>query len=226
MTQNAYFKKYGLATLILVFIITSFAVLVPRTFGRTASDQPTLASARVADIQTIAIEVAENGTRFTPDEAPVFEEDGFPAYGAAFVTEGYIYPVGTLANSEHGGALEDGSPEFPDLVMGTWTCWGYHIADGGHTEPGTGPWVVTTQLFNFGDSFGNETITTIGYEFPDTDEHSRAIVGGTGAYSFIGGVQKQSFVDWNDSVGVQLAIEFQARDLRGYQLSLPAIVRD
>lgn len=222
MIQNKQFKKYGIATLALVLIVVSFAVLVPRTFGRTASDQPALASARAADTQNIAIEVAENGTRFAPDEAPVFE-DGFPAYGAAFITEGYIYPAGTLANSVHGGALEDGSPEFPDLVIGKWTCWGYHVGDGGHTEPGVGPWVVTTQLFNFGESFGNETITTIGYEFPDTDEHSCAIVGGTGAYSFIGGVQKQSFVDWNASVGVQLAIEFEARDLRGYMLSIPTI---
>lgn len=224
MTQPSQIKKYGFAFLFLVLLLVSFALLVPRTFGN--SPQPSLASARASDVQALTIEVAENGTRFTPDEGPVFDDDGFPAYGAAFITEGYIYPEGTLATSTHGGAMPDGSPEFPDLVIGRWTCWGYHVGDGAHTQPGEGPWVVTTQYFDFGDAFGAESITTVGYEFPDTDEHSRAIVGGTGEYSFIGGQQRQTFLAWNDSVGVQLTVTFEARDLRGYLLSLPAIKRE
>ncbi|MGH9937305.1 MAG: hypothetical protein ACREAM_13745 [Blastocatellia bacterium] len=46
-------------------------------------------------MRTIRFDVAENGKKFTPDETPVFS-DGLPAYGAEFITEGYIYPEGTL----------------------------------------------------------------------------------------------------------------------------------
>ena len=34
-----------------------------------------------------------------------------PAYGNPFVTEGYLYPSGTLGGSN--GVLPDGRPEFP-----------------------------------------------------------------------------------------------------------------
>ena len=39
--------------------------------------------------EAFSFEVAENGTRFAFDEAPVFD-DGMPGYGNPFVTEGYI----------------------------------------------------------------------------------------------------------------------------------------
>src|SRR5262245_28497233 len=47
---------------------------------------------------TLEVDIAEDGTRFIIDDAPVFD-DGFPAYGNAFVTQGYIYPAGTLTDS-------------------------------------------------------------------------------------------------------------------------------
>src|SRR5262245_26233336 len=65
------------------------------------------------DTRTIRLDVAENGTKFTPDETPVFP-DGLPAYGAEFITEGYLYPEGTLKGAN--GANPDGSPEFPNKV--------------------------------------------------------------------------------------------------------------
>ena len=45
--------------------------------------------------RNLEVDIAEDGTRFVIDEAPVFD-DGFPAYGNPFVTQGYIYPAGTL----------------------------------------------------------------------------------------------------------------------------------
>lgn len=224
MTRNNLLKRYGLLIGVLALVAISLIAIAPRTFGRGASEATAVTNP--TGLQTITIEMAEDGTRFSPDEAPVFEDDGFPAYGAAFITQGYLYPEGTLANSVHGGALEDGSPEFPELVIGEWSCWGYHIGDGAHTEPGTGPWVVTTQLFSFGADKGAMDITSIGYEFPDSDEHSRSVVGGTGDYAFIGGVQNQQFLGWNDSVGVQLSIEFQVQDLRGYVMTLPTVMSE
>ena len=97
--------------------------------------------------RTLEVDIAEDGTRFVIDETPVFD-DGFPAYGNPFITQGYIYPAGTLTDSN--GVNPDGSPEFPDKVIGEWSCQGYFIADGAHTTKGS--WVFTTQLFAFGNN--------------------------------------------------------------------------
>jgi hypothetical protein len=83
--------------------------------------------------RTIEVDIAEDGTRFVIDEAPVFD-DGFPAHGNPFVTQGYIYPAGTLTDSN--GVNPDGSPEFPDKVLGEWSCSGFFIAEGAHTTQG------------------------------------------------------------------------------------------
>ncbi len=161
--------------------------------------------------ETLNFEIVENGTRFAPDEAPVFD-DGLPAYGAAFITEGYIYPAGTLtcADNECNGVLEDGSPEFPDKVLGTWTCRGWHVGDGSRTT--TGPWVVTTQLFDLGTTPGAEMIVTDGFEYSDFNkEFQRAITGGTGEYASILGTQTQELLGWNTSFGVALHVDLELR---------------
>lgn len=171
---------------------------------------------------TVTFDIAEDGTRFSPDEGPVFEEDGMPAYGAAFVTQGYIYPEGTLtcgpaedaeenAHPVCDGVLPDGSPEFPDLVLGEWTCWGYHIGDGAHTE--TGPIVATTQMYSFGDEPGAEMITTAGYELVDFNVLvKRSVTGGTGLYRDATGEQSQELLGLNNSdlatFGVSLRATF------------------
>ena len=127
-------------------------------------------------------EVAEDATRFVFDDAPVFD-DGLPAYGNSFVTHGYIYEAGTLADG--GGVRPDGSPTHPDAVIGTWTCDGIFIGDGAHTE--SGPWVMTTQIFDFDDFDGDDTIVTHGIEIADVGvEVDRAVVGGTGEHAGVG----------------------------------------
>ena len=107
-------------------------------FASTADTSP--------ESQVLEVDIAEDGTRFVIDEAPVFD-DGFPAHGNPFVTQGYIYPAGTLTDSN--GVNPDGTPEFPDKVIGEWSCSGYFIGDGAHATEGA--WVYTTQLFAFGD---------------------------------------------------------------------------
>jgi hypothetical protein len=150
----------------------------------------------------LEFDVAEAGTRFSFDETPAFE-DGLPAYGTEFVTQGYLYPAGTLDDSN--GVLPDGSPEFPDLVEGEWTCRGWFIGDGAHTT--TGPWVITAQVFSIGDTPGETTIITDGYELSDAGEEvARAIVGGTGRYRLAAGTQYQTLLGFNGSEGVNLRV--------------------
>jgi hypothetical protein len=152
----------------------------------------------------LRIEVAEDGNRFVFNQDRLFE-DGMPQYGTPFVTQGYIYPEGTLNGSN--GVLPNGEPEFPDLVLGTWTCYGYMIGDGGHTT--TGEWVISTQVYQFEDG----TIITDGFELVDFDTPiSRAITGGTGEYVNVSGEQVQELRGFTEQMGVNLVVEFQTAE--------------
>jgi hypothetical protein len=161
---------------------------------------------------TIAVEIAENGTKFTFDTEPVFDDDGLPAYGNEFITEGYIYPAGTLTCDENGcnGVLDDGAPEFPDQVLGRWVCRGWHVGEGAHSQGE--PWVASTQIFSFGPVPGQKTIISDGFELPDVGgQISRAITGGTGMYRQARGEQVQAFLGWNPSMGVALQVQLRVR---------------
>lgn len=149
------------------------------------------------------VEVAEDGKRFVFGQDHLFS-DGLPAYGTPFVTQGYIYPVGTLNGSN--GVLEDGSAEFPDKVIGEWTCFGYMIGDGAHST--TGAWVVSTQIYAFNDS--GATIVTTGFEIADLNQSmARAVTGGTGDYSAVRGEQVQELLGFTEQMGVNLRVEFE-----------------
>jgi hypothetical protein len=84
-------------------ILAAFTALVP--------------AAASADGALRAFDVAEDLSRFVHDEAPVFD-DGMPAFGNAFVTQGYVYPAGTLDGGVE-GTTPEGGPAFPDKVIGT-----------------------------------------------------------------------------------------------------------
>lgn len=161
--------------------------------------------------RTVEVDIAEDGTRFVFDEAPVFD-DGMPAHGNPFVTQGYIYPAGTL--TERNGVNPDGSPEFPDLVIGEWSCRGYFIGDGAHTTEGA--WVFTTQLFAFGDDAdtGAETIVVTGYEGAELGAVvTGAITGGTGRYATARGEADQELLGFNNpelpTVGINKTVELE-----------------
>jgi hypothetical protein len=161
--------------------------------------------------RTLEIDVAEDGTRFVIDETPVFD-DGFPAYGNPFITQGYIYPAGTLTDSN--GVNPDGSPEFPDKVIGEWSCQGYFIADGAHTTKGS--WVFTTQLFAFGKNAdtGRNTIVVTGYEGVEVGKIvTGSITGGTGRYATARGEADQELLGINNpelpTMGVNKTVELE-----------------
>ena len=101
-----------------------------------------------------AFDVAEDMSRFVFAAAPVFD-DGMPAYGNAFITQGYIYPAGTLDGGVE-GTLPNGEPAFPDLVIGEWTCNGYFVGDGMRTETGA---IVMTRQIMFTPAMGTAALT-------------------------------------------------------------------
>jgi hypothetical protein len=153
---------------------------------------------------TLKFDVAEDMNRFVFDKDVAYE-DGLPADGSSFITRGYLYPYGTLQDGN--GVNPDGSPEFPDKVVGEWICSGYMINDAGHATGGV--WVFSTQFFQLGDKPGAQTIVTQGYELADLNVAiARAITGGTGDYKTARGEATQTMLGLNASQGVNLRVEF------------------
>lgn len=187
MTFKQFSRMVVLAALVLIISMVAFAV--------SAQTEPS------APMGSIEVEVAEDGNRFIFDDLNLFE-DGMPGYGSAFVTQGYIYPVGTLNGTN--GVLENGEPEFPDDVLGTWTCYGWMIGEGIRTE--SGEWVISTQVYQFNDG---STLITDGFEIVDFDVPiSRAITGGTGEHRSASGEMTQILHGFTDAMGVNLSVQF------------------
>lgn len=168
----------------------------------------------------LRVEVAEIGSRFVTDP-DVVDDGGLPRRGNDFVTEGYVYDDGTLTCTDGvcDGVVYDAdgnpSPEFPDRLIGTWTCWGTHTEDAASTT--SGPIVATTQQYDLGDDLGEQSIVTVGYERVDDVPIDRAIVGGTGRPGISRGTATQSLgglnnpdltVDEAPVFGVTLFVEF------------------
>jgi hypothetical protein len=165
--------------------------------------------AALAALSTLALagdaperfDVAEDHTRFVFAPTPV-HDDGLPAYGNAFVTQGYVYEAGTL-DGGHEGVNPDGSPAFPDRVIGTWTCDGWYVGNGFHTKAGT--ILISRQVFEFAD--GSILIS----QGPDSVDENiplpRAITGGTGEFAGIGEEMSQTLLGMRDGFGVRLQFE-------------------
>ena len=150
----------------------------------------------------LRFDVAEDHSRFVWDGNPPLT-DGLPEYHTAFITQGYLYPAGTLTDTN--GVLPNGAPEFPDKVLGQWTCTGWWIGGG---EAGmTAPW-VSTHLFNFGGEWGEATVVTTGYDLDDlVVSLDRAVTGGSGPFAAAGGVQSEVNLGFNASNGINAQYE-------------------
>ncbi len=126
---------------------------------------------------------------------------------------GYIYPKGTLNGSNGVVYDENGnpSPEFEDKVLGIWVCYGRAINEAGHTV--SGPWAVSTQLFQFNDVYDNATIVTMGFESMEIGPSQvRAIVGGSGSFLDAQGETIQTLLGMDEETGavnISLAIELE-----------------
>jgi hypothetical protein len=189
-------RKHSIFALALL-IVMGLAIL-PAIQGTGAQDSNETGQ----QVTTVAFDVAEDMSRFVYDK-DVAHEDGMPAHGSTFITQGYLYPAGTLNGSN--GVLADGSPEFPELVIGTWACRGWFVGDGAHAA--TGPMVLTTQHYVFGENLGTATFVSEGYELTDVGVPIlRAATGGTGPFASIDGEVEITFLGFNASEGVNQRI--------------------
>lgn len=205
-TNNSRLASKGIITR-LVMLAMLLIVSLPSYSGEHG-DRRNSEESRFGQVRHF--DVAEDHTRFSFDEAPVFE-DGMPKAGNAFATHGYIYEEGFFDMYDE-GVDEQGQPIRPDQVIGEWTCRGYFVGDGANTK--TGPWVISTQTFDFYDkpgyhenqdrTFGKSMVTTEGYELVDTNRIVvRAITGGTGPYSTIKGEHRQSSFGMGRFTGIK-----------------------
>ncbi len=195
-----------------------FALLVLGMAGAVSAQEPAATPQAISSLSAeeaiaaamtedgvIRFEVAEDGTHFVYDP-DLAHEDGMPAYGASFITRGYIYPAGTL--TEGNGVNPDGSPEFPEKVLGEWICRGWMVGEGMRTT--TGAMVITTQLYSFGDEQGSAMLVSDGHELADVGvEITRAITGGTGTFTGAGGEARQALLGLNATEGVNLQYELE-----------------
>lgn len=174
--------------------------------GNTFPDAPGLTELDSFDIrpsllpQTIVfkVDVAEDFNTFVP--TLVNPTDPEPGRGSFFVTEGRIYPNGTIQGD---GSEFDPTPEGS---IGIWFCRGTHLVTASEI-PAAPFWVDTAQLYYLPDDA--RSISTDGLEGGGTIR--RSVIGGTGLFAGYTGEQIQEFLGFNSTGGVNLRVTFVLR---------------
>lgn len=147
------------------------------------------------DTIVFSVDVAEDFALFNPTF--VKPTDTQPERGSFFVTEGNIYPAGTIKG--------DGASFDPNNggSLGRWFCRGTHLVPAS-AIPAAAFWVQTAQVFLLPDD--TRSIATEGVEGNGTVV--RAITGATGKYRGYVGEQRQEFLGFNSTGGVNLRVTF------------------
>jgi hypothetical protein len=195
-------RNYLIALIVALVALVALVAVAPVAYARIEPSRS----------QSLEFDVAEDMTRFVFDKDVVYE-DGLPADGSSFITRGYLYAAGTLTCDADGtcdGVNADGSPQYPDKLIGEWICSGYMINDAGHATGGV--WVFSTQFFQLSAAPGAETLVSQGYELADVGVAiSRAITGGTGKYADARGQGQQTMLGLNATEGVSLRVRLDVR---------------
>ena len=151
----------------------------------------------------IKVEVAEDFNKFVP--GPPFDADGVPQRGSFFITEGKLFPEGTIQG--------DGSSFDPNSEgsIGVWFCRGTHLVSG-LTAPDVRFAVDTAQAYLMPDD--TRMIVTDGLEGGFGFEVQRVVSGGTGEFRNVIGIQKQELMGFNASGGVNIRVTFELEPVR------------
>ena len=141
------------------------------------------------------IDVAEDLALFNP--TLVNSTDSQPERGTFFVTEGNIYPAGTIKGN--GAAFDPNSAG----SIGRWFCRGTFLVPVS-AIPAAAFWVDTAQLYLLPDD--TRSIATDGLE--GAGVIVRTVTGGTGAFRGYLGEQRQEVLGFNATGGVNLRVTF------------------
>jgi hypothetical protein len=154
------------------------------------------------------IDVAEDMAKFVEPRVPVGTE---PLRGSFFVTEGKIYRAGTIP-SVGGDQFDPNSPG----AMGVWFCKGTFLVAGSQFDKSPMA-VLSDQMYLLPDD--QRSIATTGTE--GNGLAVRAVIGGTGPYAGYVGEQRQQFLGFNKSGGVNLRVTITLRRAPGLILGRP-----
>jgi hypothetical protein len=171
-------------------VLVAAAALGTGTLAGAANDK-----SAPNDTIVFTVDIAEDFSLFYP--TLVRPSDTQPERGSFFVTEGNIFPGGTI---EGDGAAFDPNSEG---ALGRWFCRGTHLVSA--TEfPTSARAVHTAQLYLFPDE--SRSIATEGVE--GNVPVLRAVTGGTGRFSGYVGEQRQELLGFNATGGVNLRVTF------------------
>ena len=196
-SPSSLFTRFGRPTLGLA----ASALIVALSAG-TASSARAQGAGQDRDVISITVDVAEdlNG-KFVPTF--VKPEHTQPERGAFYVTEGRLFPAGTI---EGDGA--DFNPSRSGHV-GVWISRGTHLVAASEI-PAADWWAHTSQLFVIGRQ-GQELIASEGVE--GAGSITRVITGGAGNYTGFVGEQHTTFLGFNTTGGVNLRVTFVLRKI-------------
>lgn len=183
-------------------LIRTGAVLAIAVLTALAGDAPAQASndknQAGRDTIVFTVDVAEDFSLFNPTF--VKPTDTQPERGSFFITEGNIFPAGTIQG--------DGATFDPNAsgALGRWFCRGTHLVSA--TEfPTAARAVHTAQLYLLPDE--SRSLTTDGVE--GNVPVQRALTGGTGLFKGYVGEQRQEMLGFNATGGVNLRVTFILR---------------
>ena len=166
----------------------------------SAQDSQSKSGGKDQEPIVFTIDVAEDlAGKFVPTF--VKPEHAQPERGSFFLTEGRIFPAGTIEG--------DGTGFDPNRSghIGIWVCRGTHLVSAAEI-PAADLWVNTAQIFVIGRQ-GKEQLTTEGLEGSGTV--TRIVTGGAGNFAGYVGEQRQEFLGFNQTGGVNLRVTFILR---------------
>lgn len=178
--------------------IAGVAMILGSAARAQEADAERTASRREPIVFTV--DVAEDlAGKFVPTF--VKPEHTQPERGSFFVTEGRIFPAGTIDG--------DGATFNPNRSghIGIWICRGTHLV-AANEIPAAPLWVDSAQLYVLGRQ-GKEQLATEGVEGRGTV--TRIVTGGAGNFAGWAGEQRQTLLGFNSTGGMNLRVTFILR---------------
>jgi hypothetical protein len=144
------------------------------------------------------------------------ENTAQPGMGSSFLQEGIIYRPGTLAahcpNGNGCGINRDGTPEFPQAVIGKWRGWGSFVDAAAGAPP-----LYSTQVYELmyenGDTTpGEHSLVSQGLEWGSSDlPVKRMVAAGYGRFKQASGAVTQSRIGFNQTQCENYTLDFKLR---------------
>ena len=178
----------------------AMAAIVALAVPATAQGPEAAKSRKHREPIVFTVDVAEDlAGKFVPTF--VKPEHTQPERGSFFVTEGRVFPAGTIQGD--GASFDPNSRGH----IGVWICRGTHLVAASEI-PAAKLWVNSAQLFVLGRQ-AKEQIATEGIE--GSGLVTRIVTGGAGNYAGFVGEQRQEFLGFNPTGGVNLRVTFILR---------------